>query len=450
VAVHIGHRAENVGDAELVIVSSAVPARNPEVVAAFAAGIGVHKRAEALGALMAGSVGVAVAGTHGKTTTTAMIAHTLVAAGLEPSFIIGGGWRAWAPTCPPRPRAALRDRGRRVRPHLPWACAAAWRGHQRRHDHPDIFPTMDGYVTAFRRFVELPPEGAPGPLCRRPQARALARLRGRREVSVDSYGLARSGGRASLEARAVRLDPAGGSELEVWRDGERLATLRLRLPGRHNALNALAAWAVCTHLGVPPVLVAEALASFDGVARRFQLVGEAGGVTVIDDYAHHPTEIRAVLTATRTGFGAAGCGQCGSRIQPHPPAAGRVQRPRSPPTRWSSSTFTPAGSHPPTRSPPPTWCGDGAPGRDPHRRPPRRHDHLLAPRPSATSCSRSSRDGDAVGHGAGWARAPLGQGDGVRSLPPLALPGFEPGTMVTSEVVRYREALRTAYGPERK
>ncbi|HHS98299.1 MAG TPA: UDP-N-acetylmuramate--L-alanine ligase [Chloroflexi bacterium] len=298
--VFVGHRAEQVEGADLVVVSSAVPEDNVEVQAARAAGIPVVHRDRILGDLMEGKVGIAVAGTHGKTTTTAMIATILWHGGRDPSFIVGGvvaglGTNARAGTGPhfvveadeyDRTFLGLRPQVAVVTNVEP--------------DHPDCYPTFDDLRTAFGRFVALlPPDGLLVVCGDQPTARELGEARAARGGLVAFYGLQEG---VDWIGRDLRSNPGGGIDFQVLRDGQMLGEVRLKVPGPHNVLNALAALAVTSHLGIPFPTARSALEDFRGVARRFEVKGQMEGVIVVDDYAHHPTEIRATLTAARQRF----------------------------------------------------------------------------------------------------------------------------------------------------
>jgi UDP-N-acetylmuramate--alanine ligase len=166
------------------------------------------------------------------------------------------------------------------------------------HDHPDCYPTFDSMLDAFRAFVGLLPESGLLVLCGDDApTRGLMEFRGSRDVVTYGFG-------RDVTWRATDMQPnsTGGSDFVVLRDGATHGLLRLRLPGRHNVLNALAAVAAADFLGVTIEQAREALVAFQGVGRRFELRGEAGGVTVIDDYGHHPTEIRATLAAARQAY----------------------------------------------------------------------------------------------------------------------------------------------------
>lgn len=298
--VYVGHRAEQVDGADRIVVSSAVPADNVEVLAAQEAGIPVVRRAQILGEMMEGRIGVAVAGTHGKTTTTAMIASILWQAGFDPTFIVGGlvtglGTNARAGSGPHFVVEA--DEYDRtflgLRPQVAVVTNVE-------HDHPDCYPTFADFRAAFADFVALlPPDGLLVTCWDDQMARELGTAMAAQGQPMVSYGLEEE---ATWTACDLYPNPSGGSDFLVVRAGHALGEVRLRVPGVHNVLNGLAALAVTTHLGVPFPTARSVLGDFQGVARRFEVKGEVDGVTVVDDYAHHPTEIRATLTAARQRF----------------------------------------------------------------------------------------------------------------------------------------------------
>ncbi len=299
--VYIGHAAEQIAGAQVVIRSSAIPEDNPEVQAARQRGIPVLKRADFLADLMQGRDCLAVAGTHGKTTTTAMLAWALTVLGQDPSYIIGGvsanlGNNAHAG----QGRHFVIEADEYDRMFLGLRPSAAIVTNVE-HDHPDCFPTPADFEQAFRDFVErLRPEGFllvcgddPGAAALGEHARALGRR-------VHPYGIA---GPAEYRAVSLQTSPRGGGyTFRALHAGQFLAEVSLQVPGRHNVRNALAVLGMLHQLGLLVERAAEALGTFRGTGRRFEIIGEAGGVTVVDDYAHHPTEIAATLEAARSRF----------------------------------------------------------------------------------------------------------------------------------------------------
>lgn len=299
--VSVGHKAENVQGAKLVIRSSAIRDDNVEVQAALAAGIPVLKRAEFLGKLMENCAGIAVAGTHGKTTTTAMIAWMLTALQQDPSYIIGGvslnlGNNAHAG----RGQFFVIEADEYDRMFLglrPMIAVVT----NIEHDHPDCYPTEEDFYQAFHDFAHvLAPQGW---LAACQEDRGAARLaeQARREgVRVLTYG--KDSSRADYQALNIKLNKPGGFSFTAVYQGNSLGRVDLQIPGRHNVNNALAALVVAHQLDLPLALARQALSDFRGTSRRFEVRGEGGGVTVIDDYAHHPTEIRATLAAARNRY----------------------------------------------------------------------------------------------------------------------------------------------------
>ncbi|HEY66659.1 MAG TPA: UDP-N-acetylmuramate--L-alanine ligase [Thermoflexia bacterium] len=298
--VFAGHRAENVDGAALVIVSSAVPPDNVEVQAALAAGIPVLKRPEFLGQMMDGRLGVAVAGTHGKTTTTAMIASILLEAGRDPTFIVGGvisglGTNARAGKGP----LFIIEADEYDRTFLSLTPQVAVVTIVE-HDHPDCYPTFADFRAAFDEFARLVPrDGLLVIGWDDPTARELGERRRAAGAQVAFFGL---GEGAEWRAEEVRPNFAGGVDFLAVHEGQVLGLVRLQVPGAHNAFNAMAALAVAGFFEVPFRVARSALTEFRGVGRRFEVKGEAAGVVVVDDYAHHPTEIRATLAAARQRF----------------------------------------------------------------------------------------------------------------------------------------------------
>ena len=293
VPINIPHRREAVTDADLVLASSAIPDDNVELVAARAASIPVMRRAAFLGELVQGYRTVAIAGTHGKTTTASMIAWILSKAGLEPSFIVGG---------------VPQDLGTNARHGVGEVFVIeadeydrAFLGLQAElavitnveHDHPDDYPSFDDFRAAFEAFAAQTKEalivGSDDPAAAELSTNGLRRI---------TFGL----GEANWRAEELRPNDAGGTDFLATLDGAVMGIIRLRLPGEHNVRNALGALAAAHEIGVEFSAARSALADFHGVRRRFELLGEQAGVAVIDDYAHHPSEIEATLAAARSRY----------------------------------------------------------------------------------------------------------------------------------------------------
>ena len=297
--IYEGHEASHINGADLVLASSAVPDENVEIRAAEAKGIPVLRRPAFLARMMEGKRGVAVSGTHGKTTTTAMIATILLAAERDPTFIVGGvlaGLETNARAGSGSLFVIEADEYDRtflsLAPHVAVITNVE-------HDHPDCYPTFGDFRAAFDSFASLVPEEGLLAVCGDdPVAREIGRRRAE-ETNVAMYGLKNGLG---WRAEEVRPNFAGGVDFLAVHEDETLGLVRLRVPGAHNASNAVAALVVADFLGVPFAVAREALTNFRGVARRFEVKGEAAGVVVIDDYAHHPTEIRATLRAASERF----------------------------------------------------------------------------------------------------------------------------------------------------
>ncbi|HDQ70848.1 MAG TPA: UDP-N-acetylmuramate--L-alanine ligase [Chloroflexi bacterium] len=299
--IFVGHRAEHVTGADLLVTSAAIPDSNVEVQAAKAAGIPVLKRPAFLAQLVAGYQVVAVSGTKGKTTSTAMLASILMEAGRDPTFIVGGIITGMETNARAGEEGGIfvieADEYERtfleLAPHVAVITNVV-------HDHPDCYPTFDDLREAFEAFAALiPADGLLVCAWDDPAAREIGERRRSEGLEVRFFG---TGEGAEWRVEDLRPNFVGGVDCLVTRRGETLGLLRLRLPGAYNALNALAALAVSDFLGVPFNVAREASTAFRGVGRRFELRGEAGGVTVIDDYAHHPLAIRATLSAARQRF----------------------------------------------------------------------------------------------------------------------------------------------------
>jgi UDP-N-acetylmuramate--alanine ligase len=318
VKVYAGHRAENLQGADLVVRSSAVPDDNPEVRAARAAGIPVLKRSDFLGRLMSGRLGIAIAGTHGKTTTTAMAAWMLSELGQDPSFIIGGvssnlGTNARSG----RGQAFVIEADEYDRMFLGLSPKIAVVTNLE-HDHPDCYPQPEDFYQAFRQFAErLEPDGVLLACSDDRDAARLAREMAASGRRVRTYGLERWLNRPCPDYCGINLRPnlRGGYDFDfVKKEGDwRMETgdspisnlhsqLSLQVPGQHNVRNALAVMAVADVLGLSLADAARTLSMFTGTGRRFEVRAETDELTVIDDYAHHPTEIRATLAAARSRY----------------------------------------------------------------------------------------------------------------------------------------------------
>ncbi len=296
VPVLAGHHPSHVEDASVLVITAAVPAHHPEVLRARERGIPVLKRAQLLGEWVNQGRVVAVAGTHGKTTTTAMITEILVGAGLDPTGLVGGRVPAWG--------SNLRlggsdlfvveaDEYDRSFHHLRPLVAVVTNIEA---DHLDVYGSLDGVAEGFRTFLEgVSPAGRVAVCADDPLALQVGR-----EVRPDALtfglelGAAIRGVQLRQEGRRIRL--------AVEEHQEPRGEILLRVPGRHNVRNALGAAAAARALGVDWKFIRKGLEAFQGVGRRFQVLGEVEGVVVVDDYAHHPTEIQATLEAARSRF----------------------------------------------------------------------------------------------------------------------------------------------------
>jgi UDP-N-acetylmuramate--alanine ligase len=297
VRVHEGHRAEHIGDAEVIVFSSAVRPSNPEIVEAVRRGIPVIPRAEMLAELMRLRFSIAVAGSHGKTTTTSMIAVVLERSGADPTAVIGGRLSAFGSNARlGRSEYLVAEADESDRSFLMlWPTIAVLTNID--HEHMDSYGSFVDLQQAFVEFANKTPFYGSVVACA--DNAELAAVLPRVNRRVVTYGLATD---ADISGADVELGAFGG-RCAVYRRGvdgrERLGELRLSIPGRHNLQNALAAVAVADRLGIAFSEVASALSDFRGAERRFERHGEPGGVVVVDDYGHHPTEIAAVLAAAR-------------------------------------------------------------------------------------------------------------------------------------------------------
>jgi UDP-N-acetylmuramate--alanine ligase len=297
--VHEGHRRENVGDAQVVVYTSAVKPDNPEILEARERGIPIIPRAEMLAELMTlKPYSVAVAGTHGKTTTTSMVATVLGHAGVDPTTVVGGvvevlgsnaklGESEWFVT-----EADESDRSfLMLNPTIAVVTNID-------KEHMESYKGMDDVVQCFTDFVNKVPFYGASILCLDdPNVQLIIPKIKRRRVT---YGMT---AQADISASNIRYGDTFGVSFTVTRRGEVLGEISMPVPGKHNIYNALAATAVALELDVPFAKVAEAFAGFKNANRRFQFKGEVGGIAVVDDYGHHPTEILATLEAAKRGSG---------------------------------------------------------------------------------------------------------------------------------------------------
>jgi UDP-N-acetylmuramate--alanine ligase len=295
--VYRGHAPSNVTDVDVVVTSSAVRRENPEVVEARARKIPVIPRAEMLAELMRLKHGIAIAGSHGKTTTTSMAAHLLAHAGLDPTAVVGGkvntfGSNAKLGQGDYMVVEADESDGSflRLSPTLAVVTNID-------PEHLDYWKTPEALRRGFVEFVNRVPFYGLAVLCiDHPTVQSLIKDVEKRFVT---YGEA-----PQADYRAADIEVKGHSVgFEAVRRGEPLGRFELAMVGRHNALNALAVVALGDEMGIPTGVMSSALASFRGVQRRFTVRGEARGVTVVDDYGHHPAEVRAVLRGAREAFG---------------------------------------------------------------------------------------------------------------------------------------------------
>jgi UDP-N-acetylmuramate--alanine ligase len=314
IAVHIGHDAANVADADVVVVSSAIKRDNPELAAARARRLPVVRRAEMLAELMRLKRCIAIAGTHGKTTTTSLVAALTDAGGFDPTVINGGIINAYGTNARLGEgdwMVVEADESDGTFLKLPADIAIVTNVDP---EHLDHFKTFDAVQEAFRAFIENVPFYGFAVMCiDHPVVQTLiGRIEDRRVVTygenlqadVRLADIAHANGESRFSA--VFRDRAGETVHEI-------ADLRLPMPGRHNALNATAAIAVARELGIGDDTIRKALAGFGGVKRRFTRTGEWNSIPIIDDYGHHPVEIGAVLRAARESTG----GQVIAVVQPH-------------------------------------------------------------------------------------------------------------------------------------
>ena len=290
IKVYMGHRAENVTGAQLVVFSAAISKGNPELVAAREQGIPTMERSQLLGALTRHYDNViGVCGTHGKTTVTSLITQILLLSGFKPNAVIGGklpminanGITGDSQTLVCE-SCEFVDTFLQMTPDIAVLLNID-------NDHLDYFKTMENLTASFRKFLSM----AHTCYVNGDDERALSASR-EIEGKVITFGISDKNDYRAVNIRKGRF----GFVFDVMREGKILGTLEMHIPGRHNILNGLAAFAVCLEQGVSAAQIADAVAKFTGAGRRFEFLGDYG-FTLADDYAHHPTEIRATLTAAR-------------------------------------------------------------------------------------------------------------------------------------------------------
>jgi UDP-N-acetylmuramate--alanine ligase len=296
-AVKQGHRADHLGEADVVVVSSAIKGYNPEIEAARARQIPVIPRAEMLGELMRMKYGIAVAGAHGKTTTTTMIHTVLMAAGLDPTAVIGGRVNSlglanarWGKSDYLVAEADESDGSfLTLTPTLAVVTNID-------AEHLDHYGTFENVKKAFTDFCNRVPFFGMSALCL--DNPGVADILPQLTKRFTTFGLSAS---AIYRARNVRHDGMT-TRFVAWRRADELGEVALPMPGAHNVLNALGVLAVTDFLGIEFDAYARAIAQFEGVARRFTVRGEVGGITVVDDFGHHPSEVKATLSGARSAF----------------------------------------------------------------------------------------------------------------------------------------------------
>jgi UDP-N-acetylmuramate--alanine ligase len=293
-AVTAGHSPAALGSPALVVATAAAPMTNPELIAARDRAIPIVKRAALLGLLCEGYECIAVAGTHGKSTTSGMLAFALDRAGMSPSFAVGASVTQLGTNARAGRSELFVTEADEYDYSFLWLQSSVAVITNIEYDHPDIFPTRQSVEDAFSRFAEqIRPGGslvisADDPACQR-----LAARLGSLPIRVITFG---------LNPEADWQVQSGSGDDVIRAPSQSVIPLRLRVPGLHNRLNAAAAIAASAAAGVPPPRLLPGLEEFSGVGRRFEVRGRARGVTVIDDYAHHPTEIHSTIAAARERY----------------------------------------------------------------------------------------------------------------------------------------------------
>jgi UDP-N-acetylmuramate--alanine ligase len=307
--VHIGHDAIHLDGADIVVFSNAISASNPEIKRSQELGVPLLTRAQALAILMSASKSIAVAGTHGKTTTSSMLTVALQACGIDPSFAIGGtltasGSNAHRGTGDYFVAEADESDGSFLE-YRPFSAIVT----NVEHDHVDFFATKESVMNIFTEFAQsISPQGFF--IYCKDDAGAVEIAATEFLATKVSYGQDES---ADLLIDSIKLLPGGSTSRALWK-GRAVGTIELQVPGHHNLLNAAAALAMGLSIGQPAAALLEGLASFQGAGRRFELKASVAGIRVIDDYGHHPTEIDVTLTAARRY---AGDGRVLVIFQPH-------------------------------------------------------------------------------------------------------------------------------------
>ncbi|ATW25055.1 UDP-N-acetylmuramate--L-alanine ligase [Candidatus Formimonas warabiya] len=308
-SIEIGHQAQNIGpDVTTVVFSSAIPQDNPEMIEAKKRGLEVMARAEMLAILMARQESIAVAGAHGKTTTTAMISLMLEANNLDPTIVIGGDLKQIGSN-------AKLGRGKYLVAEADESDGSFLKLFPKiavitniENDHLDYYRSVKNIVNAFTRFVEQLPEDGFAVICL--DNKELAKIQDTIQADYVTYGL----DTPEVDFTARNLSFHGiQSACEVFYRGNKLGVLELNVPGKHNISNALAAIATGIRLGLTFDQAAAALKQFTGAKRRFEFIDQIKGITIVDDYAHHPSELRATLSAAKT----AGFERIVAVFQPH-------------------------------------------------------------------------------------------------------------------------------------
>lgn len=300
VRVSIGHAAANVGDAQLVVTTSAAHEDNEEIAEARRLGVPVIKRADMVARLMEGRYSIAVAGTHGKTTTSGLIAHMLVEAKLDPTYLIGGEVRSLGTNAAPgEGKYIVVEADEYDRAFLSYTPDVAVVTNIE-PDHLDIYGTIDELQAAFEQFMSSAPiDGHVIACADSPRVRQAVAAGGIRARDVQTYAIDEL---APWRASSVSHDERGQTFV-VTSAGRDFGTFTITLPGRHNMSNALAGIAAGSTIGIEAGVMRAALATYRGAVRRFEFVGEVDGITVMDDYSHHPTEVRVgTIAAAREHF----------------------------------------------------------------------------------------------------------------------------------------------------